>query len=355
MYSVILVDDEKMIKRSLLALIEGNETGFKVVGEAKDGEEALSLNEQCNPDLIITDIRMPKMNGLKFIKKVKDSNRKSKFIIISGYDQFEYAQEAIRYGVVDFLLKPIKPEQFLSSLEKVHQQISGELNSTKERGECLGVIKPYTEKLVQQLWLLEEKEVNRLIHEYHECFKSFIGKKHSIRSMYADFLIYFKSELEKQSHSFNEENLLQVSDIPDEELEIKETIMHMCQNILEQLKTSRNIGHRNNILTTVKYIDEHYAVEDLSLVEVADTIGMSPSYFSMEFKAEMGISFKQYVTKLRIEKAKELLNNPTYKTYEVAFATGYGDYPHFTKTFKKLIGITPSQYRKRIGVTKETN
>jgi len=354
MYSVILVDDEKMIKRSLLALIEGNETGFKVVGEAKDGEEALRLNQQCKPDLIITDIRMPKVNGLKFIKQVKEANKQSKFIIISGYDEFEYAQEALRYGVVDFLLKPIKPEQFLSSLEKVHQQIVGELNSTKERSECLGVIKSYTEKLVQQLWLLEEEQVIKLIDEYHEKLKDARSDTHSIRSMYADFLIYFQSELQKQSNPIKGE-IIQASDIPYEENEIKHSIISMCQNFINQLKTSRNIGHRNSILTTVKYIDEHFAVEDLSLPEVADTIGMSPSYFSMEFKAEMGISFKQYVTKLRMEKAKELLNNPTYKTYEVAYATGYADYPHFTKTFKKILGVTPSQYRKRIGVVKETN
>lgn len=125
----------------------------------------------------------------------------------------------------------------------------------------------------------------------------------------------------------------------------------LCHAVLEEIKSFRNIGHRNSIRTAVRYIEANFTEKNLTLSEVADTIHMSSSYFSMEFKSEVGVSFKQYLTNLKIEKAKELLNNPLYKTYEIAENLGYSDYPHFTKTFKKQLGMTPTQYRKRKGIS----
>lgn len=108
MNRVILVDDEQFVRRGLLALVEWNKIGYEVIGEASDGEDALELILAKEPDLVLTDIRMPVFDGLELIKKAKEQCRKvPKFIVVSGYNDFKYAQQAVRYGVCDFLLKPV--------------------------------------------------------------------------------------------------------------------------------------------------------------------------------------------------------------------------------------------------------
>ncbi|WP_221565878.1 response regulator [Alkalihalobacillus sp. TS-13] len=350
MYTAIVVDDEKMIKRSIVALIQSNDTGFEIVGEAKDGIDAIELNERYSPDLIITDIRMPKLNGLKFIERVKETNTRSKFIIISGYDEFEYAQTAIRYGVIDFLLKPLKPDQFLSSLKKVHEHLDTDRKPLKDRNEWLWEIKSFVENLVQVIWLLEEEQVRDMLEVMYQKIIEQEQDNEYIKGLYIDMVVFIKGEVNKQMGSKVYVELVNESLLPDDPIEMNGYVYTICNTIMHQLKMTRNIGQRNNIISAVKYIDSNYREENLNLQLVANSVNMSPSYFSMEFKAEMGISFIQYITKKRIELAKELLNNPSYKTYEIAHTIGYNDYPHFTKTFKKHVGITPSQFRKRIGV-----
>ncbi|TLS37220.1 response regulator transcription factor [Pseudalkalibacillus caeni] len=350
MYTAISVDDEKMIKKSIAALVGSHDTGFKIVGEAKDGLEAIALNEQLSPDLIITDIRMPKMNGLTFIQTLKESNAKTRFIIISGYDEFEYAQTALRYGVIDFLLKPLKPDQFLASLEKVRKKLDEDKYASEQRSEWLWSIKAFAETLVQKLWLLDEEQAFGMIDEIHAKLTEKQQDNILLKRQYLDLIIYMRGELEKQMEYMNEEEIFQVTNFPDEPDNMHKKLSQYIQEILTFIKEKRNFGRRTNILTALDYIKTNYAKEDLSLQEVADLVNMSSSYFSMEFKAEMGISFKQFLTKMRMDEAKEMLNNPAYKTYEIAQFIGYSDYPHFTKTFKKHVGVTPSQFRKRIGI-----
>ncbi|KGP71868.1 response regulator transcription factor [Pontibacillus yanchengensis] len=349
MYKVITVDDEKLIKRSIHALILKHQTGFEVVGEAIDGEDALQLCTDLSPDLVITDIRMPKMNGLSFIQKVKENNEHTQFIVVSGYDEFEYAQTALRYGVVDFLLKPIKPNQFLASLQKVHHQLEMKDKASKERSEWLWNVKVFAEELVNHIWLLEDQHVRTKMEEIHQNLLNKQVENQTMKRLYTDLITYMKGELRNQAERMSDLSYIDETTLPDKQENMREFMITLCESIIHTIKGKRNFGHRKNILTAVSYLEEHFTKANVSLQEVSNLVDMSPSYFSMEFKQEMGISFKQYLTKKRMDKAKDLLHNPIYKTYEIAEAIGYGDYPHFTKTFKKSTGLTPTQYRKRIG------
>jgi len=116
----ILVDDEVFARKGLIGLIPWEKLGFEVAGEAEDGEDACALIEAVRPDVVITDIRMPVLDGLELIRKVRESgNDKTKFIIISGYGDFKYAQQAVRYGVADYLLKPIDENELSATLERI--------------------------------------------------------------------------------------------------------------------------------------------------------------------------------------------------------------------------------------------
>ncbi len=135
MNKVVLVDDEIYARQGLKKLIDWEQYGFKVCEEAENGEEALRVIQSTNPDLIVTDIRMPVLDGLELIRSVRESgNKYAKFIIISGYNDFKYAQQAIKFGVQDFILKPIDEEELKSALNNLSADFDRvKLQSSQEK------------------------------------------------------------------------------------------------------------------------------------------------------------------------------------------------------------------------------
>ncbi|MFZ5988775.1 MAG: response regulator, partial [Bacillota bacterium] len=124
MLKVLLVDDEPFVLEGLKIMIDWEKYGFSICGEAANGEDALEIIKTCNPHLVITDIRMPVMDGFKLIESVYEaSNVKPKFIILSGYDDFTYVKNAMRYGISDYILKPLDEEELDKVVEKVAKQI----------------------------------------------------------------------------------------------------------------------------------------------------------------------------------------------------------------------------------------
>jgi two-component system response regulator YesN len=124
MHSVIIVDDELFVRKGLQNMIDWKTAGFCVIGEADNGEDALTLIKAEQPDLVVTDIRMPVMDGLALIQAVAEAGLETEFIIISGYNDFRYAQQAVRFGVVDYVLKPVDQEDLLQALAKLHEQLA---------------------------------------------------------------------------------------------------------------------------------------------------------------------------------------------------------------------------------------
>ncbi|MFD1177507.1 response regulator [Paenibacillus puldeungensis] len=125
LHHAMLVDDEVFSRKGLMKLIDWETCGFRIVAEADNGEDALELIRRLKPDLVITDIRMPVLDGLELIRQTTRSEEEGpEFIIISGYDDFKYAQQAVRYGVHDFVLKPIDQTEFADTLRRLHGKLS---------------------------------------------------------------------------------------------------------------------------------------------------------------------------------------------------------------------------------------
>jgi two-component system response regulator YesN len=140
MRKVILVDDETFVRKGLLEIIPWREYGFEIIAEAEDGEEAALLIEKLDPDLVITDIRMPLMDGLSLIDSVKRSGRfNPAFIILSGYGDFKYAQQAVRFGVQDFILKPIDEEELIETLNRINEKWEREQAARTSAAQLLPV------------------------------------------------------------------------------------------------------------------------------------------------------------------------------------------------------------------------
>ncbi|WP_338556447.1 response regulator transcription factor [Paenibacillus sp. KS-LC4] len=126
MYGIIIVDDELFVRKGLIEMIDWENSGFEVIGEADNGEDALDLICKLKPHLVITDIRMPSLDGIGLIQAVTEAQLETEFIIISGYNDFRYAQQAVRYGVLDYVLKPINENEIVKALYKYRDKFSAQ-------------------------------------------------------------------------------------------------------------------------------------------------------------------------------------------------------------------------------------
>ena len=134
MYTVVFADDETELRQAILASIDWESIGFRVVADAENGVEALEAVEQYEPDLLITDIRMPLMTGLELAKNVREVCPATQIVFLSGYDDFGYAREAIREGVISYLLKPISAAELTEELVRVRQKMDARLEEIRSAG-----------------------------------------------------------------------------------------------------------------------------------------------------------------------------------------------------------------------------
>lgn len=129
MYSILVVDDEPIIRRGLSTMIHRLSDDFQVAGEAQGGIEALEMLDAVNPDVVITDIRMPLGDGMELVKALRERENRALVVILTGYNDFTYAQTAVHFGVFDFLLKPVVDEQLKSTLSSLNTELTKRNNN----------------------------------------------------------------------------------------------------------------------------------------------------------------------------------------------------------------------------------
>ncbi len=534
MIKVFLVEDEIVIRSGIRNQIDWEKEGMEFAGEASDGELAYPMIQQIKPDIIITDIKMPFMDGLQLSKLVKSEMPWIKIIVLSGYDEFDYAKEAIGIGITDYLLKPISGAELLKALGRVTNMIYEE-QMEKENATLYKIEKKENEKMKQQNFFLElvskklsvqellekTKELKlQLVAAYYNLvlynifdgqdtmftrtedaseIETIVTKRCENQQVIAfdcghegtAFLIkgnikeevdmetqkiisvikeevtktknrYFigvgikvsrMSELpvcyEHASKAFSYRYLLEknqvifcediqeyrvvkgketnISDLDLNKIDktvvesfLRTGLQHeanyflneyfansgeknlksylFCQyitmdlyfcatsfmeelgygmeeitslcgdlqslnyqyselkHIIEYLTTvfehvialrDRNAINKygSMIITAKEYINEQFSSEEISLNMVANKVNISPSHFSSIFSQETGQNFIEYLTMVRMEKAKELLRCSSMKSSEVGYRVGYKDPHYFSFLFKKTQGLTPKEYR----------
>lgn len=395
MYKVLIADDEEIIRKGIAGLLKGDGE-MQIVAQAEDGETALELAEKFTPDLLFVDINMPFLNGIQFIEKLKGLLKDAVVIIITGYDDFQYVQSALRLGVYDYLLKPIMEDVFYKSLNRAKD----ELKSTREQTKYLEWAKVLLEKNKAKLtenflndWLgghFCEEEIDERVHflgmKLPEEFGIVVAgldykNNMEIGGDWNDDLLYYAAEniTRELFEPFNPAalfrnpagNLVLISAcqpqdawqdtvknlrrLLEEHLPVRVTLAqsagngrreipveyeHALSRFYELMEVPQLIKDVQN------YIDENYRNEAFSLQDAADAFHVSPQHLSRIFRHSMGITFVDYVTRARIRKAIELLSNEEMKIYEIAELTGYSSQHYFSSAFKKVLGVSPAEYRK---------
>ncbi|MFY9499652.1 MAG: response regulator, partial [Tepidanaerobacteraceae bacterium] len=140
-YTVLICDDELLERQVLKSIIESSDLPLKVVGEAKNGIEAVQQSEKLKPDILLIDIKMPGMDGITASAEIKKSCPKCKSIFITAYDEFEYVKRALQIGAVEYLLKPVRPDEILALLDKIVDLLNQERQKKLREEKLLESIK----------------------------------------------------------------------------------------------------------------------------------------------------------------------------------------------------------------------
>ena len=156
LYKIMLVDDEEEVRKSIIKKIDWADAGFEVVGDAENGQEALEKLELLEPDVVVTDIRMPYMDGLTLTEKIRQRYPSTKVVIFSGFDDFEYAQRAIQLNVTEYILKPVNVEEMTAILKKIRRNLDEEIAMRRD-------VDLLRERYVASLPLMREHFLNTLV------------------------------------------------------------------------------------------------------------------------------------------------------------------------------------------------
>lgn len=157
LYKIMLVDDEEEVRKSIIRKIDWENTGFEVIGDAENGEDALEKIEQNEPDVVLTDIKMPYMDGLTMAERIRQLYPSVKLVIFSGFDEFEYAKRAIKLNVIEYILKPVNVEELTAILKKIKNNLDEEIEQKRN-------VNLLRESYIKNLPIIREHFLNDLVH-----------------------------------------------------------------------------------------------------------------------------------------------------------------------------------------------
>lgn len=538
MYKLIIVDDEESVREGMQRYLDWNAFNIEVTGTAQDGIQALALVEKVMPDIVVTDVRMPQMDGIQLSKQLSARNPFTKIVFVSGHDDVEYLKNALQVKAIDYIFKPLRMDELRGVIERVVKQLQKEEQGrqgiadmrsklslsmpllrekflmslikdglkyqpahVQEKLEFLGLELPveafywlisvcidgksevaenqteaarqllsyaiinicqeliekhmggyviennnseyigilwsahtddpedglyvlateicnnlehwlgmsvtigvgervsglrdlplsysYAREAAQQRWHLGNKRIitldhysstedeyprvehtsndlfvsamrtgdtKNLVEELRQVFSLLARNRHKgflyVRNVTLEWLLIANRLLiELQLHDLETdskekelfERLYQLETLSELEYAVTNYLLDICNKIHDK----RSMKPKNAVERIRQVIEQKYG-EDLSIEKIAEEVFLSPTYMCFFYKQETGVTVVEYLTKVRMEKAKDMLRDPSIKFYEISNRLGYMNPSYFSKLFKKYSGVTPSAYRNEM-------
>ena len=248
MLKVLIVEDEPYVRKGIVLSVDWTALDCFVVGEAANGEEGLAAALRYQPNIIITDIKMPKMDGIEMLKRLREAGCGAQVIILTAYSDFEYAKNALHYGAADYLLKPFRDGELEQVIVSIHARLMAQQGQAEAALPAL--------------------------------------------------------QLQKGDKS-------------------------------------------KYVMESLAFIAGHYNEPDIGVGSIAQSVGISEGYLCHIFKKETNYTLVEYLSQYRMHVAMQLLRDCRVKIYEVAEQVGYRDIAYFSSTFRKIVGVTPSEFQAR--------
>lgn len=331
MIKVLLVDDEFFVLDQIRQCISWEKFGVELIGCCGNAVEALEAMIDETPDILITDIKMPLMNGLELIDKVKQMNPFVECVVLSGYGEFSLAKAAMDQGVFSYLLKPFSELEFEEMLHKC----------------CAQILKRRTERNIQYEHRTEiVSELARELQTLKDHSETIDASQiRALMKLYSDLSLLREAGLFLLSgYSGNEtEKNRYLSEFFNVEINIYESVAALLN------KMHANINESELVRKIKDYTRQYYYQEDLNLQWIAENVvHLGVKYVGRCFISETGVKYSEYLSDTRMKKAKELLShNREMRGEEIANQVGLGrNIPYFYQVFKKYTGMTPKEYRE---------
>lgn len=355
----VIIDDETWTRKVIRQLGRWEEFGIKIAGEASDGEYGLELIHHMMPEIILVDVNMPLLNGLDLITELRREGNEACVIFVSGYDNYEFVRSAMKLGALDYLLKPVKQEELNQLLRKCIHTLRERKDVTEENlvGSFLdtawaGSFYRLRDTLADAMNTSDMQIMTSLLNDIYELItenESEPVPKGSMICIYYSMLNTLQQFIMERQYDAAEifENKSTVF-VFSKECSFEEMfaflsgLYYTAYSKIQELLHARN---RIDIKQILEYVKEHYT-EGITLEQVAATFFISKEYLSKVFKTTAGKGFSEYVTSLRMERARELIVSYKIPIKEVGEMLGYVDLAHFYKTFKKFYGRTPKELKE---------
>lgn len=392
MTKILFVDDDAIIRRTLPGRIPWETYGWELMYTARDAMEALDYLKNHEPDIILTDIKMPGMTSIEMASIAMDYYPNLKFVFLSGYKDFEYAQQVLKLNAVDYLTKPFDNDQLTAALKKAEELYKKEQNVNYILNEKYPQIKRnYISRLMQEQFqqmddsFFKAFDINLTNGLGIACFIEMrYGEPSSYDAIHASLEAYCTqlTARYKGSFFFCMDNL-QIFMIYTNNDSLEPSSLYSQLSLLEAEITSYIQGvlgyevaafyhgsimnnfyglygsyqaalqdmnsNLNNLLLSVRhYIEQNYGDCDLSLQQIAAHFHVNHCYLTSIFKKQFDTNLYDYLIKIRMEKAAEMIVNTDLKNYEIAAATGYKNPQYFSLSFKKYYNCTITQYREKL-------
>lgn len=347
MFKVLVVDDEEWNRDIIKNLGEWEKWGMEIAGEAEDGLEAMRLIEQLNPEIIITDMRMPGADGEELMRNINDRFPDKQVIVVSGYDDFHYARQAIRYKAVDYLLKPIDPQELNAVLAKCKEVLQRRGGRQEIDLEVSYKLAAYKKRLGCYFNELNADGIRKVFHELDADLPLAASlKPEFIRYFVHEILLFLKELCVTNVLAVQPEQWFEHAEVPSSFHEAARFMSGAYLLALEELIKQRKFKNKLHLDEVKLYIEHHYA-EPVSLEQLAKLFFVSKEYLSKSFKLEYDCTVTDYLLQLRMEKAINWLTSDEEVTIKrVAEMVGYEDVSYFHRVFKKHFGFSPGEARK---------
>ncbi len=346
--TVLIVDDEKLLRQGFIHMTRWEDQGFEMIGEASNGVDALRQIEKRRPHIVVTDIKMPYMDGIELTKKIKERyGEQIQVIVLSSFNDYEYVKETLKSGAVDYVLKPqMQVSELLGALDKAKKMIMGEPSAAHSADRAYPVEIDY--KRVKEC--IAKLDFRPLIDRVGEMRRNGLEseslRRYAVQLM--NYVMFSLNEAGVRSKELEGQADLWIRDIKQSaEIEAAlEKVLLALHDTVERNKPSA--AWSPTVRKVMDYIRAHYE-EDISLDSVARQFFLNKSYLSQLFKRNTGETLQSCIARLRIEKAKELLAERDANVNDVGNQVGYANASYFGKVFKSIVGVSPSEYcRQRI-------
>jgi two-component system response regulator YesN len=344
--NVLLVDDEDIIRKGVGKLLRNVPQTISDIFEAKNGRIALEVIEREKPDLIITDIRMPVMDGLSLAKAVWSDFPDIELVILTGYADFQYARQAIIHGVSDYLLKPVTQEHLNKVIIRMLMR-----NPAKwmDQMDVLRLRELKTTVTVTVKNVLSENRpgVEKALREWHDKCMQWKLSLSEMKQLFSYMQLAYKAEMLQHQHELPVHE--QPHDLPGASVdEMFRRFLGYCFSHIDNISGKRSPRNKRVVDQVIREIGNYYGDPELGIHALAEKANVSAAYLSKMFREIMQKPITHYISEYRLEQARNLMEvEEQTKIARIAELCGFVDYPYFSKIFKKKFGVSPQEYRDK--------